>query len=587
MNMKKSRLLLGVLLVLVGLAIFLVRVLHRLFSPGGDHTLPPPDRVFGPRIGDDTRQPMTADSHLAEQEVPPPPPRTLFLPLVGGGVSFAPGQDRHDTEALWHLLQNETFRQRGGEGYRKDWALHTYAIRHGLGSPLAPTARTSQRVESEGKHYSYQPFARDTVLNEIPRWSEVQSLMALLNGTMPDHGLGRTLLEATYRMVGTELHPDWAFHRFALEHRLGPALSQSHRITVEGQAYALQVFACDTLYSPVPHWLDVRRLSDTPASAGSAPLHAALWEETYRVSGAPYQPDAPFHQMAVHKKLGTPLSAAYPVDLEGTVFTIQVFALDTLYGQAGTAESEPLLLRDLLGAATPIGEPAPDGPGAGPAPEPPPGTPGTPDDGLSDRRPTFTMLPIAGKPRISQFYGYTKFAAGPGRAYYRACQGHHPGIDFAVPEGTPLLAIGPGVVVCAGKANHDCPFGGSPPMIVIVRYGSVYALYGHASGVVVQKGQAVRPGDVVGLSGSYGGPHLHFEIRPVPPHLLPNADPHQPPVNPGYAINPIDYFAPEVQTYFEEALTRLGGDHHFCAGSLRTQERITFDGPVDTRPCTG
>ncbi|NJN68793.1 MAG: M23 family metallopeptidase, partial [Chloroflexaceae bacterium] len=531
-----------------------------------------------PATGRGGPQPATADSHLAEQDAPPPPRRTLFLPLVWE-VSFHPDQDLRDVEAFWYLLQNETFHQRG-EGFRKDWAFHRYAVRHRLGAPLAPTAGKAHYLEVDGKQYGYQPFASDTLLNEIPRWGKVQRLTTLLGGRMPSGGLALKLLEATYRAVGTELHPDWAFHGFAMAHQLGPALGDSHRITVDGQEYAMQVFAGDTLYCPVPDWFDVRQLSHTPAS--SEALYTALWEETCRVSGTPYHPDSPFHLLAASKKLGTPLSGIYPVDLEGTTFMVQVFALDTLYAPADAPESEPLLLSYLVAPAA--SEEAPEPEPEKDAPEPDPGEPG---DALSRKRPVFTMLPVAGNPRISQFYGYTRFAAGRGRAYYGACQGHHPGIDFAVPVGTPLLAIGHGVVVCAGVANRDCPFGGCPPMIAILRYGNVYAIYGHASQVVVRKGQPVRPGDVVGLSGDYGGPHLHFEIRPVPPHLLPSTDPHQPPVNPGHAVNPVDYFAPDIQAYFEQALDRLGRERHFCAGSLRDQEPIIFGGPVDTRPCAG
>jgi murein DD-endopeptidase MepM/ murein hydrolase activator NlpD len=57
--------------------------------------------------------------------------------------------------------------------------------------------------------------------------------------------------------------------------------------------------------------------------------------------------------------------------------------------------------------------------------------------------------------------------------------------------------------------------------------GEVITVYAHLSEIQVATGQAIGPGQVVGLSGSSGhatGPHLHFEIwrwsRPVDPVAL-------------------------------------------------------------------
>jgi murein DD-endopeptidase MepM/ murein hydrolase activator NlpD len=598
---------LGYILFFGGVAVFVFRALRRIFH-NEIRPLPPPDRIIGgggvatrpapqaeqmggpgpqpaapdaalsftppsPSLSTPANNEVIADSEIAEQDAPPPPPRPLALPS-GRGVSFGVGTESNtdtgsrDTDDLWNVLQNEAYRQRG-EGYRKDWAFHTYAAKHNLGAPLATTASSTERIEFEGKQYGFQPFARDTLFNEIPHWGKVQSLNALLGGKMPEGGLGLKLLQATYQRCGSELHTDWSFHRVALEKQLGPSLGENYRITVEGAEYAIQVFGCDTLYTPVPHWSDVRRLSDTPPGA----LRDALWTETHNIAGNLYQPDDPFHQLAASSHPGTPLSDRYTVDMEGTTLQVQVFALDVFYAQAG---GSPLRQSELIGTDAPVEEPeAPAAPDSS-----------SPTDALSSKHPVFTMMPVAGQPRISQFYGYTKYAAGKGSQYYRFCQGRHPGIDFAVPEGTPLLSIGYGVVACAGVSNRDCPFGGCPPMIVIVRYGSVYAIYGHASAVKVQKGQFVKPGDVLCLSGTYGGPHLHFEIRPVPEKLLNNTDPNQTPVNPGYAVNPVDYFSQEMNDYFEQSLARLGGTGHFCCGTFRDQEKIVFGGVVDTRPCT-
>ncbi len=514
------------------------------------------------------------DKDMPDQ--PPPPPETMHFAFdTLDMVSFAPGQDTTQHEALWTMLQQEGFRQ-CGEGYRTNWAFHLHAAANDLGVPLAPTASANQRISHQGKQYGFQVFARDTLFNEIPKWSDVQSLNNALQGGIPDEGAARTLLDATYQLVGTTFHVEWATHQFAVKHRLGPALSEAYRITVDGQEYSLQVFAADTLYAAVPNWSDVRRLSETAAGA----LREALLAETYRVADTPYDSTNPFAQLAAEKNLGTPLSDIYPVDLNGAPFTVQVFAGGVVYaGEDGVTRFQ----HDLVKPSPPESKPEE---GSSVSPILPGDTVSSPDHALSNKRPSFAMLPVAGQPRISQFYGYTKWSAGEGRKYYGACQGKHPGIDFAVAVGTQLLAIDYGVVMCAGRPNQECPFGGSPPMLAIVRYGSIYAIYGHASAVRVEKGQRVEPGQVVCLSGDYGGPHLHFEIRPVPDRILNNTDPNQPAVNPGNAINPIDFFNAKLNRYFDAQLQNLGGNSHFCRGSLRDQTPIQFAGAVETRPCT-
>lgn len=86
----------------------------------------------------------------------------------------------------------------------------------------------------------------------------------------------------------------------------------------------------------------------------------------------------------------------------------------------------------------------------------------------------------------------------------------HPGIDIAVPLGTPVRAAGGGSVAAAGT---DPDYG----LFVLVRHREGYeTMYGHASRLLVQEGDEVQAGQVIALSGSSGrstAPHLHFEIR--------------------------------------------------------------------------
>lgn len=87
--------------------------------------------------------------------------------------------------------------------------------------------------------------------------------------------------------------------------------------------------------------------------------------------------------------------------------------------------------------------------------------------------------------------------------------GDHPGVDIAVPTDSYIRAAGSGQVV---DAASDPTYG----LFVLIEHGSgVRTLYGHASLLLVDRGQRVRQGEVIALSGSTGrstAPHLHFEI---------------------------------------------------------------------------
>ena len=86
----------------------------------------------------------------------------------------------------------------------------------------------------------------------------------------------------------------------------------------------------------------------------------------------------------------------------------------------------------------------------------------------------------------------------------------HPGIDIAVPIGTPIRAAGGGTVSAAG---YDPDYG----LFVLLRHPSGYeTMYGHTSRLLAAEGDEVQAGQVIGLSGNSGrstAPHLHFEIR--------------------------------------------------------------------------
>lgn len=85
---------------------------------------------------------------------------------------------------------------------------------------------------------------------------------------------------------------------------------------------------------------------------------------------------------------------------------------------------------------------------------------------------------------------------------------HHNGIDIAIPEGTPITPVAPGVVVYSGQRP------GYGNTVLVEHANGVISLYGHNSRLEAIQGQAVERDTVIALSGNTGrstGPHLHFE----------------------------------------------------------------------------
>ncbi|QOV33897.1 transglycosylase family protein [Streptomyces ferrugineus] len=108
-------------------------------------------------------------------------------------------------------------------------------------------------------------------------------------------------------------------------------------------------------------------------------------------------------------------------------------------------------------------------------------------------------------------------SASTGTPYRKAgalwSRGYHTGVDFAVPTGTSVKAVGAGRVVSAG-------WEGSFGYQVVIRHADGrYSQYAHLSAISVKDGQSVGAGQRIGRSGSTGnstGPHLHFEVRTGP-----------------------------------------------------------------------
>jgi len=96
----------------------------------------------------------------------------------------------------------------------------------------------------------------------------------------------------------------------------------------------------------------------------------------------------------------------------------------------------------------------------------------------------------------------------------------HLGIDFWVPEGTPVHALFEGEVVCAVNDAGDKEYGG----LIILKHQAgdlpFYTLHGHQtieSALKLKFGDRIKKGDLVGVIGAppengNWAPHLHFQL---------------------------------------------------------------------------
>ena len=94
----------------------------------------------------------------------------------------------------------------------------------------------------------------------------------------------------------------------------------------------------------------------------------------------------------------------------------------------------------------------------------------------------------------------------------------HLGVDYGAPIGTPVRAVGEGIVDFAGWQNG---YGN----VVQIKHGKDQStLYAHLSSMDVRKGQRIEQGQRIGAVGMTGwttGPHLHFEFRVAGQHQDP------------------------------------------------------------------
>ena len=114
----------------------------------------------------------------------------------------------------------------------------------------------------------------------------------------------------------------------------------------------------------------------------------------------------------------------------------------------------------------------------------------------------------------------------------------HQGVDYTVPTGSRVFATADGKVK---EVKSRKTTSGS---YIIIDHGSGYETqYSHLSRIDVKKGQKVRRGDIIGLTGNSGlslSPHLHYEIK------------HN-----GMRVDPIHYFFMELTPHEYQRMIKI------------------------------
>ena len=101
---------------------------------------------------------------------------------------------------------------------------------------------------------------------------------------------------------------------------------------------------------------------------------------------------------------------------------------------------------------------------------------------------------------------------GAERIYSGVSGGPHSGVDVGVPQGTPVYAPADGVITLV--ADHPFTLEGN---LLMMDHGlSVNSAFLHLSKIIVQKGDVIHQGQLLGYSGMTGrasGPHLHWGMK--------------------------------------------------------------------------
>lgn len=100
---------------------------------------------------------------------------------------------------------------------------------------------------------------------------------------------------------------------------------------------------------------------------------------------------------------------------------------------------------------------------------------------------------------------------------YRNWIGEHSGIDLRAPQGTAIRVAASGYVARAKNGGLGYSY------VMIIHNDSFSTIYGHLSEILVEEGEYIKRGGIIGRSGGLPGtsgagkfstgPHLHFEVR--------------------------------------------------------------------------
>lgn len=135
---------------------------------------------------------------------------------------------------------------------------------------------------------------------------------------------------------------------------------------------------------------------------------------------------------------------------------------------------------------------------------------------------------LASTPSLRPVIGLITSSYGTRRDPITGSRARHNGVDIGALPGRPVVAAADGVITRAGRIS-----GLGKAVYVSHGYGTV-TRYGHLSKFVVEPGQRVRRGEIVGYVGNTGrttGYHLHYEVRVH-----------------GQAVNPLDYMIADYES---------------------------------------
>lgn len=178
----------------------------------------------------------------------------------------------------WGMLRRAIRAGRGagaGEGFVRYGSWHD-GVRDWCELMLGYVARGMETVEKAVPVYApaadgNTPTAYiGAIRRQVAAWSGRGSADPTLRAY--DGSLDQALVTETFLASALDYHPTWAFHTYMLAEAragrpLGAPLDESRIVSVAGQRFAVQVFALDTLYTPIApqeadtNWGDVRRLS--------------------------------------------------------------------------------------------------------------------------------------------------------------------------------------------------------------------------------------------------------------------------------------------------------------------------------------